>query len=431
MCRLRCCFWPSALVPTTVPCERAGSTAVFSVLTLPAVVSDCRVRRCCRPLSSSSRCLHCFLSSPSPIAGVACSLLRSLLSPSPAVVQTPLESMRSSLLVLGLVACLCVSSVSAGSFADPDDAALMEIGVDLSAEARAVPTPTFTFDLPANHREPLMAKFPLVHEIQGVEAQDWKDIQGLLTREPQVAEESSVDMKLDELEEQFNRIDAKSTAAPTPAAAEMPRMAQVGAAPGAAVASAAAGARGGAPAAAAPSPATLAAAQAALAKLQAAAKAVRPPRVRSVAAVSAVPTVAAVAAVSAAPAVATAAPAAAPAKPAADSKIAAQTTARLIEKRLRGLTILFKRFKAQTGMDRDDVSSARVEAALKKQKTDAAALKKRLAKKGIVRFAQQGQDEDSAFVESQSEAELESEVESEAQVAADAEAIDDILDTLM
>ena len=341
--------------------------------------------------------------------------------------------MRASLLVLALVGLVCVATgVSAGSFADPDDAALMEIGVDLSAEARAVPAPTFTFDMPANHREPLLAKFPLVHEIKGVQAEDWKEIQGLLTREPLVAEESSVDMKLDELEEQFNRIDAKSTAAPTPAAvaaapavaatpAVAVRLAQVGAAPaGAATRSAASAGRGApAPAAAsAPSAAQLAAANAALAALKAAAAKTRPR-------------------VGAAPAVAAAAPAVQPAAAASD-RIAAQTTARLIEKRLRGLSILFKKFKSQTGMDKDDVAAARVDAALKKQKADALALKKRLAKKGIVRFAQQGQDEDSsAFVESESEAEMESEVEAEAEaeaeseVAADAEAIDGILDTLM
>ena len=47
----------------------------------------------------------------------------------------------------------------------------------------------------------------LMHEIAGVEAKDWQDIQGLLFREPVVASESSLDMKLDELEAKFNKID--------------------------------------------------------------------------------------------------------------------------------------------------------------------------------------------------------------------------------
>jgi len=52
-----------------------------------------------------------------------------------------------------------------------------------------------------------------MHEIAGVEAKDWQDIQGLLFHEPVVASGSS-DMKLDELEAKFNKIDIMPVPSP-------------------------------------------------------------------------------------------------------------------------------------------------------------------------------------------------------------------------
>ena len=123
-----------------------------------------------------------------------------------------------TLSVFAVLACVLALSAlaSAAVVADADDAALMEIGVDMSSAARLDPTPTYVTTPPAGHDLPTMAKFPLMHEIAGVEAKDWQDIQGLLFREPVVASESSLDMKLDELEAKFNKIDTMPVHVPSP-----------------------------------------------------------------------------------------------------------------------------------------------------------------------------------------------------------------------
>jgi len=94
------------------------------------------------------------------------------------------------------------------SSSDPDDSALMELGIHLTQGSEAKvdtgvgvpPLPTYTSTKPANHYDGTIAKFPLLHEIKGLEKKDWNDIQGLLFREPAVAAESNLDAKLDELE---------------------------------------------------------------------------------------------------------------------------------------------------------------------------------------------------------------------------------------
>lgn len=120
--------------------------------------------------------------------------------------------MRSLLRVVLLLALLCAPAFVSAQ-ADVDDLALAEIGVDLShanaatAAAAIAPKPTYTSVMPLDHEAGLIAKFPLLHEIKGEDAKDWGQIQNLLFKEPAAAMSSDIDVKLDELEEKFNKID--------------------------------------------------------------------------------------------------------------------------------------------------------------------------------------------------------------------------------
>jgi len=318
--------------------------------------------------------------------------------------------------------------------ADADDAALMEIGVDLATlgKAEVTPLPTYTSTRPKNHEEGTIAKFPMLHEIKGIEAQDWSDIQGLLFREPSAATESNLDMKLDELEKKFNKIPKKPVPSGIAPAGStlLPKIKKVEL-----------GLR-----------ATLPKQQQRLKQLK---------KALAKSGVKVAKKTAAAKKTVAKKAVAKKAATKKTAKKASVSKAsAAVATVRLIEKRVKGLNTLVKRLKGQIGIDTPvpahvaaKKSAARVDAALKKQRKADKDLKKRMAARKS-RFAQVDLDseldsedeleaetdlEAAADVETQSfaetesdadsdaDAEVESEQESESELALDAEAVEEIM----
>ena len=362
--------------------------------------------------------------------------------------------MRSLFVLLLLLALIGLVRGSSVGVLDADDQALMEIGVDLTH--RVEPTPTYTSVKPAGHEDVLMAKFPLLHEIQGVEAKDWTDIQGLLFREPPSAAESNVDMKLDELEAKFNKIDTMpvpssiapkgSTLLPSLKKEEIglratlppslaPRLKQVQKPK---VAAAAPAKSAAAPAAAAPAPAPAKPATPTPAPAAAATPAVKP-------AAPATPAPAAPVSVDVVKANDEAA------KKSAKRVEDTIVTVRLIEKRIKGLNTLMQRLKTQIGIQAADKTSSakRLTDALAKHRKEKEELAKRMAarKASFMEVHQETETETETEHETEGEVDVasdiaavlngESEVESEqgadadAEVEADAEAVDSIIDSLM
>jgi len=356
-----------------------------------------------------------------------------------------------SLLLLALVAlatavAVCADSpVTARLPTDSDDAALLQLGIDLQSGAEqqyAEPKPSYTSIKPVDHEPGLIAKFPLLHEIKGLEAKDWSDIQGLLFREPPSAMESNVDMKLDELEQKFNKIDTmpipssippkgssllkkkvvpklslkmtlqkpgrkmrlqqlkaktqatakQEPAKPAPVAATKPKKKL----------SRKAEARKAAKKAKKLAKKAKKAAKKALKAAKKAAKKARKAKKRS--------------------------------KKVSHKRVRATiATVKLIEKRIQGLATLFQRLKGQMGLNpKSKLNSAqRLTKALAKHRKDKADLKKRLAERNM-RFAQVGMDsegeaegeadaEAEAETETETEAEAETETETEAETEAEAE----------
>jgi len=329
--------------------------------------------------------------------------------------------------LLSVLACALFAAAASAAVMDADDAALMELGIDVDVSPTK-PAPTYVTVKPPGHRNPLISKFPMLHEIEGEQKRDWEEIQSLLRREPAVAAEENLDLKLDELEEQYKNVDVQPVPSPifrkeaaTPKAQQDKglmaalghklRMAQVGAAP--------------------PKPQTPPTGPAAHAA-PAAQKRAAVPQVKAAAPAAAAP---------AKPAAPATKPAAAPVKPATPAGAAAAvSTARLIEKRLRGLLILFKQLKEQAGISAASKkdSATRVASALKKFRDAAAKKKARFAQVDMEEMALAEAEansysfaEQAAAVDMEAEAHVNAPLDPEAELRLDAEAIDGILDSIL
>jgi len=148
--------------------------------------------------------------------------------------MTAMRRLLSFVLVLGMVAIARAdpSVPIAQDEMDADDAALLQMGIDLKSgntlltetgsqthaelDLSIPPTPTYTSTIPAGHERSTVAKFPLLQEIEGVEKENWQQIEGLLKREPRAAAEENLDMKLDELEKKFKDVKVEKVPSAVP-----------------------------------------------------------------------------------------------------------------------------------------------------------------------------------------------------------------------